>query len=281
MVNLVKPTIKRGVPETVCDPTMGTAGFLSMVVKYLGSAVDWKKHQSRIQGCDHDERVSAFARVNMFLETGQVFENLKRTNSLKNDLPREEYDIILGNPPFGIDSVKYSQCHPKIRNLGIPATTCSEAIFLQLIMASLAPNGRAAVVFPVSLLENKTQSHTRRYLLDNFELLRIIRMNTGNKKKDRFFLNTSVRCCIIYFQKTGKPTSSIAYSEIERCDNGLVETFVRDIPVREIDADSTLSVWKPQNGTEGTALEDICLHKNGKPIAKKNLVYTIGALKAR
>lgn len=273
MVKLVKPMIKRGVPETVCDPTMGTAGFLSTVVKYLGSGVDWKKNQGRIHGCDHDERVSAFARVNLFLETGQVFENLKHRNSLKLELPRDDYDIILGNPPFGIDLIKYSQCNQKIRNLGIPATTSSEAIFLQLMMAYLAPQGRAAVVFPVSLLENKTQAPTRRYLLDKFELKRIVRMNGGNKKKSRFFLNTSVRCCIVMFENSGKSTSSIAYSEIERSDDGLLkETFVRDIPISEIDHDATLSVWKPRNSTEGTPLEDICVHQNGKPIAKKNLV---------
>ena len=48
MVELCKPKIINGNIETICDPTMGTGGFLTMCIKHLNNNynIDWDKNKS-------------------------------------------------------------------------------------------------------------------------------------------------------------------------------------------------------------------------------------------
>jgi type I restriction-modification system DNA methylase subunit len=143
MIELCSPKFKQeGVPESVCDPTMGTGGFLSSYVKYYkqkyeGVPINWKLQQAEIHGCDTDMKVAGIARMNLFMETnGHNCENLKTFDSLHNDLTPFTYDIILANMPFGLKGIKYTDCSKRIKSLGINGTK-SEPLFLQLMMVSL------------------------------------------------------------------------------------------------------------------------------------------------
>ena len=57
------------------------------------------------------------------------------------------YDFIIGNPPFGVKNLKYTDMCQKIKDLGIKGTK-GEILFLQLCMAKLKKNGRCAIVIP-------------------------------------------------------------------------------------------------------------------------------------
>ena len=94
MVELCKPKFKFvGVPESVCDPTMGTGGFLISYMKYFkhiykDSPIDWSVQEKEIHGCDSDPKVSALCRLNLFIESGGThFTNTSTHDSLYNDLP--------------------------------------------------------------------------------------------------------------------------------------------------------------------------------------------------
>ncbi len=248
MVALCKPTFKMpGVPESICDPTMGTAGFLSMFIKYFkktypDTPVDWNVQQKEVHGCDTDSKVAGLARLNLFLESGGVFQNLLTKDSLNTDLPAMGYDIICANMPFGLKGLKYADSCERIKKLAIN-TTKSEPLFLQLMMVSLNEGGRCAVVVPDGMLVNNSKGHnaTRKYLLDHLELKRVIKM------RGSFFTNTGIQPSIMYFVNTGKPTSEVEFWDVEDKGNGtVVEKMMLSVPRSKFDDACSLDMRRYQ-----------------------------------
>jgi hypothetical protein len=260
MTELCKPGFKSaGVPESVCDPSMGTGGFLTTFIKYYKkhythTSIDWSVQQKEIHGCDTDPRVAGVARLNLFMETGgNCTTNIQTHDSLYGDLPQTGYDVILANMPFGIDNIKHADCCERVKALKIRGTK-SEPLFLQLMMVSLNMRGRCAVVVPDGMLLNKSLLHknTRKYLFENFELQRVIKMKVQKAKKGKkgskeqkgqFFLNTNIQPAILLFQNTGKPTTNVEFWEIEKGDKGdIIDHMIVSAPISKFDDSFTLDV---------------------------------------
>ena len=230
MTTLCKP--KRS--EIICDPTMGSGGFLTSALHYLQTVeklTDAEIHAAKnnFHGFDIDTSQINFALRNMCIEShGTVFPNILFRDSLAEGaiVP---YDVIMAHIPFG---VKGLTCHESVKALHLDGTT-SEVLFLQWTMASLNAGGRCAVVVPDQILVNKSKCYneTRKYLLDNFELKRVIKMN------GHFFWNRS-QSSILFFEKTGKPTSrsAIEWWTIEKNADGTIqEDVVMSILRAELD----------------------------------------------
>lgn len=245
LVNLCSPKfISKGIPESMCDPAMGTGGFITSYIKYfnkLNKDINWNIQSTQIHGCDVDPRVAGLASINTFLESGGFsFKNIIQKDSLHEDLPLTGYDIILANMPFGIKGLKHADVCKRVNELRIIGTK-SEPLFLQLMMVSLNKGGRCAVVVPDGVLINSSKLHdgTRKYLLDNFELHRVIKMD------GTFFMNTSIKPSILFFEKTGKPTKNIEFWEISKNDkNEVIEKIIVGITRDQLDKSFTLDVRK-------------------------------------
>lgn len=244
MTDLCQPRFKtRGVPESVCDPSMGTGGFLTAFIKYfkkhhVDKPVDWSVQQKEIHGCDTDPKVAGVARLNLFMETrGTRVTNLLTHDSLYGDLTQTGYDLILANMPFGLKGIRHADCCERVKALKIRGTK-SEPLFLQLMMVSLHGGGRCAVVVPDGMLVNSSSCHndTRKYLLDHFELKRVIKM------KGQFFMNTGIQPSILFFENTGKPTGSVEFWEVTRDEKGeITETMVVSVPRARIASNVSFS----------------------------------------
>lgn len=245
MVELCKPGFKSlGVPESVCDPSMGTGGFLTAFIKYFrkhhaDKPIDWSVQQKEIHGCDTDPKVAGVSRLNLFMETGgNRTTNLLTHDSLYGDLTQTGYDVILANMPFGLKSIKHADCCERVKALKIRGTK-SEPLFLQLMMVSLNRGGRCAVVVPDGMLVNASECHngTRKYLLDHFELKRVIKMS------GKFFLNTGIRPSILFFEKTGKPTKTVEFWKVVKGDKGeITETMMLSVSRDKMDASCSLDM---------------------------------------
>lgn len=245
MTKLCKPGFKSaGVPESVCDPSMGTGGFLTAFIKYFkkhhaDKPIDWSVQQKEIHGCDTDPKVAGVSRLNLFMETGgNRTTNLLTHDSLYGDLTQTGYDVILANMPFGLKGIKHAECCERVKALKIRGTK-SEPLFLQLMMVSLNMGGRCAVVVPDGMLVNSSSCHndTRKYLLDHFDLKRVIKM------KGQFFMNTGIQPSILFFEKTGKPTEAVEFWEVVKGDKGeITETMVVSVPSATIKADASCSL---------------------------------------
>ena len=286
MVTLCAPKFGKtpGVPESVCDPSMGTGGFLTAYMKFFqkayGDAVDWSVAQSEIHGCDTDPKVAGVARMNLFMESGgRRFDNILTKDSLYGDLIQTGYDVILANMPFGLKGIMYTNCCERVKRLNIPGTK-SEPLFLQLMMVSLNPGGRCAVVVPDGMLVNVQAVHneTRKYLLDHFDVRRIIKM-TG-----KFFMNTGIQPSIILFENTGKPTEAVEFWEVKSDKGEMTEMMVLSVPRTNIDASSSFDIRRylmSENPVANPAgfpmvkLEDVCKVSFGERITKKDNTGTI------
>jgi len=289
MTELCKPGFKSpGVPESVCDPSMGTGGFLTAFIKYFkkhhaDKPIDWSVQQKEIHGCDTDPKVAGVSRLNLFMETGgNRTTNLLTHDSLYGDLTQTGYDVILANMPFGLKGIKHAECCERVKALKIRGTK-SEPLFLQLMMVSLNMGGRCAVVVPDGMMVNSSSCHndTRKYLLDHFELKRVIKM------KGQFFMNTGIQPSILFFEKTGKPTEAVEFWEVVKGDKGeITETMVVSVPRTKIASDTSSSldmrryfetdtpVANP-DGYSVIKLGELFNVKGGKAISKKDLTGTL------
>jgi restriction endonuclease S subunit len=286
MVNLCKPGFKsKGVPESVCDPSMGTGGFLTSYMKlykkhYADKPVDWSVQNKEIHGCDTDPKVAGVARLNLFMESGgNRAVNLRTHDSLYGDLTQTGYDLILANMPFGLKGIKHAECCERVNKLKIRGTK-SEPLFLQLMMVSLNRGGRCAVVVPDGMLVNGSTCHdeTRKYLLDHFELKRVIKM------KGQFFMNTGIQPSILFFENTGKPTSAVEFWDVIKGANGdIEETMVLSVPRAKFDASCSFDMRRYQEvkavanpaGFPMVKLDEVVSLKSGKLNTNRGVNYNI------
>jgi type I restriction enzyme M protein len=284
MVKLCSPKFKnKGVPESVCDPTMGTAGFLTGYIKYFKDTypekpIDWAVQQKEIHGCDTDPKVAGVARLNLFMESGgQRFENILTHDSLYGDLPLTGYDVILANMPFGLRGILHASCCERVKDLKIRGTK-SEPLFLQLMMVSLKRGGRCAVVVPDGMLVNTSTLHngTRKYLLDNLNLKRVIKM------KGQFFMNTTIQPTILFFENTGKGTEAVEFWDVVADAKGTItETMILSVPRAKFDDACSLDLRRYQEiekpvanpaGFPMVKLGDVCEYSNGKTLASSDKI---------
>lgn len=230
IIKLCLPKMNNNVIEKIIDPTMGTGGFLTMVIKYLNNQyhnIDWNKNKNNIVGFDIDENVKNMALLNVFLEIGELCDDtIIKRDSLYSDMnlnQDDKYDIILANEPMGIKNINYNNCCSKIKDMNIKGSK-AEPLFLQLFMKNLNINGRCCVIVPDGLLfnDNNLYKNTRKHLIENFNLKKVISLN------DNFFLNTGVKTSILFFINNGK-TINVEFSEIKLKDDIIDETKIIDV----------------------------------------------------
>jgi len=181
--------------------------------------------------------------------------------------------------PFGLKGIKHAECCERVKDLKIRGTK-SEPLFLQLMMVSLNKGGRCAVVVPDGMLVNSSTCHndTRKYLLNHFELKRVIKM------KGQFFMNTGIQPSILFFEKTGKPTEAVEFWEVVKGDKGEInETMVVSVPRTKIDATSSLDMRRylevkavaNPTGFPMVKMIDVCKVSFGDRITQKDHTGTI------
>jgi type I restriction enzyme M protein len=161
---------------------------------------DWGVLESSLYGVDVSRSLMRIAVMNLVLH-GIRTAHVKRGNTLsemggltEEDI-RRKYKLILSNPPFAGVLPKES-----IRKDLPTNAKKSELIFLALMMESLAPGGRCAVVVPEGLLFGSTNAHTdlRRKLVEDFHLQAVISLPAGVFKP-----YAGVKTGVLVFQKPG------------------------------------------------------------------------------
>lgn len=142
---------------------------------------DWGILERSIFGIEVSRQMMRISMMNLVLH-GVRNAHVKRANALSEmggltdeDL-RRKYKVILSNPPFAGVLPKES-----IRRDIPTQSKKSELLFLGLVMESLAPGGRAAVVVPEGLLFGSTSAHAelRRSLVEKFDLQAVISLPAG------------------------------------------------------------------------------------------------------
>ena len=202
MVQMMKPTIA----DTICDPAMGSGGFISGCIDYINKhyAADLlnsnnRKHYTTemFSGFDIDPAMARIGAMNIFLKgvespTIECFDSISEDNTY-----RDQYSLIFANPPFNgsIDNETIS------KDLSaIAPTQKTELLFLPLFLKSLMVGGRCICIVPSGILFGSSNAHKaiRKEIIENNRLEAVISLPSGVFKP-----NTGVTTAILIFTKTG------------------------------------------------------------------------------
>ena len=224
MIKLIDPQLKEdGTIEKIFDPAMGTGGFLISSLRHLlrqskskGIKMDWDFISNEgLGGREAEPDTYQLAISNMLISSGHMFNVLEKGDSIRDPIINR-YDIILANPPFGIDGLIYDDILNPLRNEYIPIKSNSAvSLFLQAIINILNVNGRCAVVLPNGKeLFSKSNEliNIRKYLMKTCNLKEVIYLQSG------VFTHTSIKTCVLYFikKKEGNKVlkTKIKYSKV-------------------------------------------------------------------
>ena len=201
MVELMQPTLK----DTICDPAMGSAGFIVESAKYVQehyknellkreNADHYKNHM--LHGFDTDFTMLRIGAMNLMLH-GVDNPDIQYRDSLSTDNPDENrYTLCLANPPF-TGSLDYDAVSKSL--LAITKTKKTELLFVSLFIRMLQMGGRCASIVPDGVLFGNSTAHKalRKELVDNQRLQAVISMPSGV-----FQPYSGVSTAILVFTKT-------------------------------------------------------------------------------
>ena len=201
MVELMEPTLK----DTICDPAMGSAGFIVESAKYIQQHYKselLKKENSDhyknglLHGFDTDATMLRIGAMNLMLH-GVDNPDIAYRDSLSTDNTDDnKYTLCLANPPFtgSLDNEAVSKSL-----LAITKTKKTELLFLALFVRMLQTGGRCASIVPDGVLFGNSTGHKsiRKELIDNHRLEAVISMPSGV-----FQPYSGVSTAILIFTKT-------------------------------------------------------------------------------
>ena len=223
MVHTVKPQLG----QTVYDPCCGTGGFLAIayehIARQLGQSptstdLDTLKHDTFF-GREKENLVFPIALANLVLH-GIDKPNLWHGNSLTRratyaglfEQAPKQFDVILTNPPFGGKEGKDAQ-----KNFAFE-TSATQVLFVQDILAELAPKGTCAIVLDEGLLFRTNESafvESKRKLVDECDLWAIVSLPGGVFST----AGAGVKTNLLFFTK-GKKTEKIWYYDLSHVKVG-------------------------------------------------------------
>ncbi|HIF9204581.1 TPA: type I restriction-modification system subunit M [Photobacterium damselae] len=196
-----------GIIRTIYDPTAGTGGFLSSGMEYVHELNP--KAVMRAFGQELNPESYAICKADMLIK-GQDVSNIKLGNTLSNDqLPTDQFDYMLSNPPFGVD---WKKIEGEIKNehnkkgfsgrfgAGLPRVSDGSLLFLMHLISkmrdthnadgSVSDGGRIGIILNGSPLftggAGSGESEIRRYVLEADLLEGIIALPTD------MFYNTGI-----------------------------------------------------------------------------------------
>ena len=202
MVELMQPTLN----DIICDPAMGSAGFIVESAKYIQShyktellkrenAEHYKNEM--LHGFDTDATMLRIGAMNLMLH-GVDNPDIQYQDSLSTDNTDENrYTLCLANPPFkgSLDNESVSKSL-----LAITKTKKTELLFLALFVRSLKIGGRCASIVPDTVLSGKNDSgykSIRKELVEKQRLQAVILMPSGVFKP-----YAGVSTAVLVFTKT-------------------------------------------------------------------------------
>ena len=200
--------------ETICDPAVGSAGFLCESFDYLRTqnpkrttAQDRALQERTFYGKEKKSLAYVIAIMNMILH-GIEAPNVIHTNTLAENLAdvqeKDRFDIIVANPPFGGKERKEVQENFPIR------TGETAFLFLQHFIKVLKAGGRAGIVIKNTFLSNTDNAAVslRQKLLEECNLHTVLDCPGGT------FIGAGVKTVVLFFEK-GTKTRKVWFYQLD------------------------------------------------------------------
>ena len=199
--------------ETICDPAVGSAGFLCESFDYLRTqnpnrttAQDRDLQERTFYGKEKKSLAYVIAIMNMILhgiETPNIFHTNTLSENIADVQEKDRYDVIVANPPFGGKERKEVQQNFPIR------TGETAFLFLQHFIKILKAGGRAGIVIKNTFLSNTDNASVslRQKLLKECNLHTVLDCPGGT------FIGAGVKTVVLFFEK-GTRTRQVWYYQL-------------------------------------------------------------------
>lgn len=205
IVRCMKPDPRVHKEFTICDPACGTGGFLVAAYEWLieqtKGALEREKakriKQKTYFGQDHSEQPRRMALMNLYLH--QVEPNIKLADTIYEPADSRRFDTILTNPPFGTKGANQA---PERDDFTI-RTSNKQLNFVQHVLTTLKPGGRAAVVLPDNCLFADQAGEIFKILTEDCNLHTVLRLPRGTFTP----YSQGVKANVVFFTK-GYPTEN-------------------------------------------------------------------------
>lgn len=220
LVSMIDPKYN----EKIIDPACGAGGFLTSVIFHLnGDAIPYEKLKGQLYGVDKDSYLANLAKIHIALLTlssGYTIcgDSLSWKDINGKLIPlKNDFDVVLTNPPFGKNIVAISKEAQKEYDLGyiwkvdkkskkyvktnnLQKNVPPQVLFVEKCIKLLKGNGRLGIVLPESLLTSNSYSYVVQYIHDHCNFLAVIGM------PEDFFKTsgkggTHTKACLVVLQK--------------------------------------------------------------------------------
>ena len=203
---LMKPDPRGRNGFTIADPACGTGGFLICSYEWLVTEskgvfdrFDAKRIRTKTYfGQDLVARPRRLALMNLYLHG--VEPHIYLGDTLYEPDRGERYDVVLTNPPFGTKGANQA---PDREDFTIE-TSNKQLNFVQHVVNTLKPGGRAAMVLPDNCLFEDKAGEVFEILMQDCNLHTVLRLPRGTFTP----YSQGVKANVIFFQK-GYPTENV------------------------------------------------------------------------
>ena len=205
IVRCMKPDPRKTADFTICDPAVGTGGFLvaahEWLVEQTRGALDRdvaRRVRTRTYfGEDLVARPRRLALMNLFLHG--IEPHIRLGDSIYEPPSGERFNVILTNPPFGTKGANQA---PEREDFTI-STSNKQLNFLQHVLTLLKPGGRAAVVLPDNCLFADQAGEVMAIVAEDCDLHTVLRLPRGTFTP----YSQGVKANVVFFTK-GYPTET-------------------------------------------------------------------------
>jgi len=297
LVQIVNP----GLGETIIDPTVGIADFLSM--SYINSCGDLDDHN--IYGVDNDEQMIMLAKLNMLLngdgnavlkyqpDKGSIFYKFNTKKELialdpklhKNgnwdnwvdETKLMKFDVVLTNPPFG-ENRKFEPKSEKDKSIAELYELWNIArsgnwidqglIFLENAYRILKTNGRLGIVLSNSIASIDRWELARRWLAERMRIVALFDL------PQNIFAETGVNTTLVVAYKPKEV-------ELQKLKNNGYDVFVKDINKigYEIRTSNRIKYFNPIYKIDEKTFE-IAINKEGESMLDEEFSETVSRFRA-
>jgi type I restriction enzyme M protein len=206
MVRCIKPDPRAHADFTICDPAVGTGGFLVAAREWLNQQtrgafdreVARRLRSSTYYGTELVARPRRLALMNLYLHN--VEPHITLGDAIYSPPPAERFDVVLMNPPFGTRGANQA---PEREDFTVE-TSNKQLNFLQHVLTILKRGGRAGIVLPDNCLFADQAGEVMKILTEDANLHTVLRLPRGTFTP----YSHGVKANVVFFTK-GLPTETI------------------------------------------------------------------------
>jgi type I restriction enzyme M protein len=188
----------------ICDPACGSGGMLVQSFYHLRGKGQNPKNIS-LFGQERNIGTWAICKMNMLLH-GLSSARLEKGDTLRSSKlltdqgKLMEFDIVIANPPFSLKNWGYEEAqHDPYRRFrfGLPPKGYGDYAFVQHMIATLNPKGRAGVVLPHGVLfRGGAEGKIRKGILEEDLLEAVIGLPSN------LFFGAGIPACLFILNKS-------------------------------------------------------------------------------